>query len=166
MHLHKYERLWLFFGGASLVIFLIVLGVSAFAMDNQPPSGAYCAPGVALPETLDPQKVSETPPFNNPGIEKLSEDTYVVNMVAYSFGFQPSRIEVPEGSTVYFQVTTKDVVHGFEIPGTNTNMMLTPGYVNTIRQTFNETGEYLILCNEYCGLGHQFMSARVEVISQ
>ncbi|MBO8170793.1 MAG: cupredoxin domain-containing protein [Bacillaceae bacterium] len=163
MHLHKYERIWLMFGGASLVVFLAVIGITAFFMGDQPPSGAFCAPVFANADTVDPEKVTETPPFNEPGIKKVGENQYVVTMVAYSFGFQPSNIEIPAGAEVYFQVTSKDVVHGFEIPGTNVNMMITPGYVNTIRYTFDEPGNYLILCNEYCGVGHQFMSTTVEV---
>lgn len=43
-------------------------------------------------------------------------------------------------------------------------MMVTPGHVNSMTYTFNEKGSYLILCNEYCGTGHHFMSTNLEVI--
>ncbi|UUZ85018.1 hypothetical protein LJK88_16340 [Paenibacillus sp. P26] len=36
-------------------------------------------------------------------------------------------MEVPVGSTVHFTVTSSDVVHALEIPGTNVNMMIVPG---------------------------------------
>ncbi|MEH6978615.1 cytochrome B5, partial [Bacillus pseudomycoides] len=37
------------------------------------------------------------------------------------------------------------------------------GYVSTASQVFQKSGEYLIVCNEYCGTGHHMMSAKVEV---
>ena len=37
-------------------------------------------------------------------------------------------------------------------------MMLEPGYVSEYVTTVDKAGEYLILCNEYCGIGHSFMT--------
>ena len=84
-------------------------------------------------------------------------------MTGFLFGYGPEEIEVPAGSKVDFTVTSKDVVHGFQIVGTNVNMMVVPGEVNQISHTFDEPGEYLILCNEYCGTYHEIMQARIIV---
>lgn len=157
MHLHKYEKIWMTFGIGSLLVFLIVIGISAFYMGNQPPS---CL------TTIDPEKVDTTAPFDKPGVTKTGKDRYQVAIVTQAFAFTPSVIKVPKGATVDFVVTTKDVVHGFEIAGTNVNMMLEPGYVSTYTQKFNKAGEYLILCNEYCGTGHHMMSAKIEVVDK
>ncbi len=157
MHMHKYEKIWLYFGGGALLIFLIVIGVSAFYMGSQPPSCLV---------TVDPENVEATEPFDEPGVKQIGENEYQVTMVAQAFSFTPNKIEIPKGATVHYTVTTKDVVHGFEIAGTNVNMMLTPGYISTYTETYDEAGEYLILCNEYCGTGHQLMSATVEVVEQ
>lgn len=157
MHLHKYEKIWLTFGIGSLLVFLIVIGISAFYMGNQPPS---CL------TTIDPEKVDTTAPFDKPGVTKIGKDRYQVAIVTQAFAFTPNVIKVPKGATVDFVVTTKDVVHGFEIAGTNVNMMLEPGYVSTYTQKFNKAGEYLILCNEYCGTGHHMMSAKIEVVDK
>lgn len=154
MHLHKYEKIWLLFGVACLVIFLTVVGVGAFAFGEELPSGR---------ETIDPQTVDVTPPFNQPGLKKVGENKYEAVIVAFAFGFQPNKIEVPAGAEVRFILTSKDVVHGFAIPATNINMMITPGYINTAAQTFNKPGTYLVVCNEYCGVGHQAMSMQIEV---
>ncbi len=155
MHLHRYEKYWLIFGVGTLIIFLSVIGVSAFAMGNHPPSHT---------ETIDPQNVDETPPFDNPGLEQIDEHTYVATIKAMTFGYQPNEIEIPVGSTVIFQVTSQDVVHSFTIPGTNVNMMVTPGHINKAEHTFTEPGSYLVLCNEYCGTGHHYMQMTIEVI--
>lgn len=155
MHLHRYERIWLIFGISCLVVFLSIVGVNAFAMGNHPPSHT---------ETIDPEKVSETPPFNEPGLKQIGDKEYEAVMVAYIFGYDPGDMKVPVGSKVTFKVTSKDVVHGFAIPGTNVNMMIVPGHINEITTTFDKPGKYLILCNEYCGTGHEIMATTIEVV--
>ncbi|GEL77555.1 cytochrome c oxidase subunit II [Tenuibacillus multivorans] len=154
MHMHKLEKVWLIIGVITLIAFLTTVGIQAFASGHAPPSDLT---------KVDPEKVDETPPFNEPGLKKVGENEYELVMVLQSFGFTPNKVEIPHGSTVKFIVTSKDVVHGFEIAGTRVNMMVTPGHVNSMTYTFEEKGEYLILCNEYCGIGHHMMSAELEV---
>lgn len=154
MHVHKLEKIWLTFGGLMLIAFLVVLTINAFAMGNKPPSDL---------QQIDPTKVDQTPPFDKPGLVKISDNEYDLNMVGFTFGFSPSEVEIPVGATVHFHVTTRDVMHGFEIAGTDVNMMLTPGLVNSYTKTFQDRGTFLILCNEYCGAGHQIMAAHLVV---
>jgi len=155
MHLHRLEKIWLIFGIGMLVVFLSVIGVSAFAMGMEPPTGDH--------HTINPERVTETAPFDKPGLEKTGDREYTATMVAYAFGYNQSEMEIPAGSTVHFQVTSTDVVHGFEIPGTNVNMMVVPGEVNHLTHKFDKPGKYLILCNEYCGIGHEYMATTVIV---
>ncbi len=158
MKMHRYEKIWLLFGTGTLLVFLIIVGISAFYMGNQPPSCAV---------TLDPQKVDETPPFDQPGLKQIGEDEYQLTIVAsafnYDVGTEDKVVKIPKGSTVHFNVTTKDVVHGFQLVGTNVNMMLEPGYISTYTNTFKKPGKYTLLCNEYCGVGHHLMAATIEV---
>ena len=72
-------------------------------------------------------------------------------------------IEVPAGSTVDFVITSRDVVHGFHIDETRVNGMVLPGQITRLSHTFEEPGEHLIVCHEYCGVGHQNMYATLEV---
>jgi cytochrome c oxidase subunit II len=157
MHMHKFEKIWLVFGIGSLLVFLTVLGVSAFYMGNQPPS---CL------TTINPEKVDTTKPFDKPGIHKVEgkDWDYELVFVASAFSYNPAKIEVPKGAKVKIIATTKDVIHGFEVAGTNINMMLEPGFVSEYETTFNKAGEFLLLCNEYCGVGHHMMNSRIEVV--
>ncbi|MFC4767089.1 cytochrome c oxidase subunit II [Effusibacillus consociatus] len=154
MHIHRYEKIWLMFGGGIIIAFIIALFVNAFAMGMHPPSHMA---------TIDPVKVDQTAPFDKPGLRKIGEKEYEAVMVSFVFGYNPGTLEVPAGSKVTFISTSKDVVHGFQIPETNVNMMVVPGHINKATQTFNKPGEYLILCNEYCGAGHHMMMAKVIV---
>ncbi|RSK27335.1 cytochrome B5 [Bacillus sp. HMF5848] len=158
MHMHKLEKIWLLVGVGALLIFLTILGISAFYLGNQP---ASCL------ATIDPAKVDTTPPFNEPGLVKVDSEEYdyQLTFVASAFAYYPNKVQIPQGARVKIVATTKDVVHGFQMAGTNVNMMLEPGYISEYTATFDKPGEFLILCNEYCGVGHHMMNAKVEVVS-
>lgn len=156
MHLHRLEKIWLKFGIAMLAVFLIVLGIMAFSMGMKPPSEHH--------HTVDPSKVYETAPFDQPGLRQVGDNHYELVMIGYAFGYEPMSIEVPAGAQIDFVVTSPDVVHGFAIVGTNVNMMLVPGEISHISHTFDKPGEYLILCNEYCGTGHEYMKTTIVVV--
>jgi len=154
MKMHRAEEIWLIIGVGILVLSMVFTGYQAFAQGFGPPSNT---------DTIDPQKVDETPPFDNPGVYQVGENEYEVVMTLQAFGFTPNEIEIPAGSDVTFTMTSKDVIHGFQVVGTNINAMVTPGHIQTISQTFDEPGEYLVICNEYCGAGHQMMSTTITV---
>jgi len=42
--------------------------------------------------------------------------------------------------------------------------MIVPGYVSQVHTVFTRTGDLLMPCHEYCGLGHSEMSATVRVV--
>jgi cytochrome c oxidase subunit 2 len=77
--------------------------------------------------------------------------------------FVPSCIISP-GKPITIRLASADVVHGFLVQGTNVNAMVVPGYVTTVRTTFKDSGERLMPCHEFCGVGHQAMWARVRVV--
>ncbi|MBU8908785.1 cytochrome c oxidase subunit II [Desertibacillus haloalkaliphilus] len=155
MHMHRYEKYWLVFGILTLVVFLTVLGINAFAQGHQPHGHTSTS--------IDPTKVNETPPFDEPGISQIDDQTYEANIIAMAFGYSPNKIEVPVGSKVLFRLTSSDVIHSFTIPKTNVNAMIVPGHITEMEHTFTEPGEYLVVCNEYCGTGHHNMQMRIEV---
>lgn len=157
MHLHKYEKYWLIFGGASLIVFLLITGIMAFHYGSHPPSSI---------KTINYEKVDDIAPFNNPGVHRVSgkDWDYEVVLVASAFYYNPSELQVPKGSKVKFIITSKDVIHGFEVAGTNINMMAEPGYISEYVTTVDKVGNYLIVCNEYCGVGHAQMHSMLKVV--
>jgi cytochrome c oxidase subunit 2 len=42
--------------------------------------------------------------------------------------------------------------------------MIVPGYVAQVHTRFTRTGDLLMPCHEYCGLGHSQMIATVKVV--
>ncbi|MBV8580900.1 MAG: cytochrome c oxidase subunit II [Candidatus Eremiobacteraeota bacterium] len=154
MHVHRQERLWMALGIAMLVVFLAVITTAAVVDGFVPPSHV---------QSIDPTRVSETPPFDHPGLRKVADGAYEAYYVARVFSFTPASIDVPAGARVTFYVTSADVEHGFSIPETGVNTMVTPGWVSTVSHTFKEPGTFLLVCNEYCGAGHHLMAAKVVV---
>jgi cytochrome c oxidase subunit 2 len=154
VHVHRSERIWLMFGVAMLAIFLGVITTAAVVDGLVPPSHV---------QTIDPARVAQTPPFDHPGLRKVGPGAYEAYYVSRIFSFAPATITIPAGAHVTFYVTSEDVEHGFSIPETGVNTMVTPGWVSTVSHTFRDPGTFLLICNEYCGSGHQMMAAKVVV---
>lgn len=157
IHIPRYERIWLIAGGVTLAIFLALFALLAVGMSLEPPGHGHLG-------MIDPQQVDVTPPFDNPGIREIGPNEYEVDMISRVFSFQPADIEIPAGAKVYFRVTSPDVVHGILIAGTNVNLMAVPGHITEFAYTFKKPGQYLILCHEYCGVGHHLMVGSVNVL--
>jgi len=160
MEVHRFEKLWLLL---SLVLIVSFVGTITYGSLNE---------GIKMVDdsggTVDPDNLGATE-FDDPGVRQVGENEYEVYVVARQFLFQPGTsnpIVLPEDSTVTFHVTSADVVHGFNLAGTNLNTMVIPGQVATVTTEFDDTGSYGIVCHEYCGSGHHTMEGQVRIVSQ
>ena len=159
MHVNPYEKRYMILTGAMMVLFAGALIAASLAFGIQLPQ----------PEMLvDARTVatSDETPFGLPEEERVREVAdmqYEAWVLSKAWGFSPATISVPAGSTVTFYVTSQDVIHGFKLQETNINMMVIPGQVSKLTYTFDNAGEYLILCHEYCGIGHHAMFGKVVV---
>jgi cytochrome c oxidase subunit 2 len=160
MKIHTYEKAFL---GVGVVVLVACAAALVYAT---------AVHGLHLPGDsgrVDPATVPTTPPFDRPGVyaEESDDDdderAYEVVVVARAWAFQPAEIRVPAGAEITFTATTVDVLHGFNIEGTRLNMMLIPGQISRNSYRFDEPGEHLLICHEYCGLGHHMMYGRIVV---
>jgi cytochrome c oxidase subunit 2 len=60
-------------------------------------------------------------------------------------------------------LSSLDVNHGFNLYPFNINFQVVPGYDYGLRVTPTEAGDFRIVCNEFCGVGHHLMVGRVIV---
>jgi len=153
MKVHLYEKLWMWAAAVIIVVFAGAVVLTAYGMGVHPPSHV---------ETIDPATVDTDPRFAHPGVSAENGRT-LVTMVSRMWSFDPPEMSVPAGRPVTFRLTSPDVLHGFEIVGTNVNAMVVPGYVSQVTTIFPRAGEYLIVCHEYCGVGHHMMAAKITV---
>lgn len=148
MHVDLYERIWMWGATAIIGVFLISIGVTTFSQVVVPPSHI---------ETIDPDEVRSDSEFGEPGVTIHADGSATVVVQAIMYAFLPREIRVPRGEPVTFRITSPDLIHGFQIVQTNGNAMVVPGYITQFTTIFEDAGEYLIVCNEYCGLGHHNM---------
>ena len=151
------ERRWVWMSLALAVVMVVVLGYYAVASNLHPPSNV---------ETIDSSRLHLSEEFaeDNLGVKTNPDGSVRVTLVAARYGFYPPRIEVPVDTRVTFRLASADVLHGVHVPNTNMATMVVPGYISEVTTTFPRTGEYSLLCNEYCGLGHDSMWSRLVVV--
>ena len=67
------------------------------------------------------------------------------------------------GKAYKFEVTSKDVIHAFNVPFYTAMIDAVPGRVNKVWFAPDQVGEFLMQCREYCGLLHSAMRAKLIV---
>jgi cytochrome c oxidase subunit II len=142
-----YEKMWMWAATGLLIVFLGAIVFTASSEAVHPPGKL---------ETVNPTKLLQHPEFSRPGVRMRPDGGAIVIVVAENYDFAPDRIEVPANRPVTFRLTSADVMHGFQVIGTNANAMAVPGYVTEFTISF-KPGDYVIGCNEYCGLMHHKM---------
>ncbi|SIR60845.1 cytochrome c oxidase subunit II [Natronorubrum thiooxidans] len=156
MNIHTYEKVWLIAALLLIVGFIATITYGSVGL------------GIAMiddsEETVEPSELDED--FGEPRVEHVGENEYEAYVIAQTFIFQPDPIEVPANSKVTFYVTSRDVIHSFSVVGTNINTMVIPGEVSTMTAEFDESGEYGIICNEYCGSFHHTMEGQLHVVPE
>jgi len=151
------ERLWVVFVTAVIVLLVAMVVYTSVHWGFHPPSQV---------ETIDSTSLHKGGEFSeaNLGTVIAPDGSAVVHVVAQQYAFIPNCLVVPAGKPVTFRLASADVVHGFIVDGTNVNAMVVPGYVTTVHTTFQEPGERLMPCHEFCGVGHQAMWAHVRIV--
>ncbi|WP_418771373.1 cytochrome c oxidase subunit II [Halorientalis halophila] len=71
---------------------------------------------------------------------------------------------MPAEQNVRMNVTARDWLHAFHVPGLGLKTDALPGQSNYITTKATETGEYQLYCAEYCGTGHSGMLGSVDVV--
>lgn len=110
-----------------------------------------------------PTCLTDVKPFTEGRLLQHGPDRYEVHYIAKMWKFEPAEISITPGSTVDIYLATPDVTHGMQIIGTNVNLMAVPGVVNYARVKFSRPGDYLVVCNEYCGVAHHNMAGVIHV---
>jgi cytochrome c oxidase subunit 2 len=72
-------------------------------------------------------------------------------------------LELEKGKTYRLHMTAMDYNHGFSLQPINMNIQVVPGFEHVMTVTPNQSGQYSIVCNEFCGIGHHRMVGRLYV---
>ena len=151
------ERRWAIAAGAVVGVVFAAILYATLALHRAPPGHV---------ETIDPTTLHLSGEFveANLGTSVGADGQVTARIVAAQFAFLPQCIAVPQGRPVTLRFASPDVIHGIIVMGTNVNTMVVPGYVSEVRTVFAESGDHLMPCHEFCGLGHSDMLARIRVL--
>ena len=75
-------------------------------------------------------------------------------------------LELEKGVSYRIHISSIDWMHGFSLQPTNINISVHPGYEHVISLTPTQSGEFGIICNEFCGIGHHTMTGKIYVTDQ
>lgn len=160
MEIHRLEKFWI---AASILLIVVYIATITYGSIG---AGVQMI-GKEGGQIENPAKPVESDNFREPGVYKIDDNHYAVYVIARQFVFRPGStdpITLPAGSKVTFHVTSPDVLHGFQVVGTNINTMAIPGQVGQFAVKFEEPDSYGILCHEYCGVGHHLMEGKIKVV--
>lgn len=79
---------------------------------------------------------------------------------------EESRITIPAGQAVVFEIKSDDVIHCLYIPEARIKKDALPGRTNTSALKPMPIGTYDFFCAEYCGQDHSQMTGELHVVEQ
>ncbi len=85
-----------------------------------------------------------------------------IYLAAFSFQWMPI-LKLQKDVEYTLHLSSIDVNHGFSLYPLNVNFQVVPGYDYGLRVTPNASGDFRIICNEFCGIGHHVMVGRIIV---
>ncbi len=73
-------------------------------------------------------------------------------------------LELKKNESYRLHIASVDWQHGFSLQPVNINLQIHPGYDMVVTVTPDRSGEYTIVCNEFCGIGHHMMTGKIFVV--
>jgi cytochrome c oxidase subunit 2 len=77
-----------------------------------------------------------------------------------------NEFHVPVNKVVRFDLSSRDVIHGFFVPWLRLKQDAVPGRTINVWFEATRTGQYEIPCSQLCGFGHSGMQGTLDVQSQ
>jgi cytochrome c oxidase subunit II len=72
-------------------------------------------------------------------------------------------LKLKQGTEYILHISSLDINHGFSLYPVNLNFQVVPGYDYGLKIVPNKSGDFRIICNEFCGIGHHMMVGKVLV---
>ena len=89
----------------------------------------------------------------------------IIPIRAQKFTYEPAELTLKLNEPVIFQLSSADVVMGFSVPDFKVRGTILPGQVVEVPMTPNKVGEFIFLCDVFCGTGHENMEGTLRVVA-
>src|SRR5437773_9995656 len=97
------------------------------------------------------------------GMRAAEPKERVIKIAARRFAYTPDKLTLKKGVPVVLELTTADVLMGFNAPDFQTRADIVPGRVTRVRLVPDKEGTFTFLCDIFCGSGHETMSGTITV---
>jgi len=71
--------------------------------------------------------------------------------------------ELEKNQSYRLHLSAMDWQHGFSLQPVNINLQVVPGYEMVLTIAPDQSGEFTVVCNEFCGIGHHTMLGKIYV---
>ncbi len=160
---HKAEKVWVAIAFAWCMVLFAMMPLWHWK-GGQNPSGVR--------RRVDPQKFfARTMEFAKQ--YKIGDDRGIpivappvgaeVYLTGMTFQWYPI-LQLQAGAKYKLHMSSLDMNHGFSLFPMNINFQVVPGYDYALDVTPTAAGDFRIICNEFCGIGHHTMVGRVIVV--
>ena len=89
----------------------------------------------------------------------------VIKMLARRFTYTPNKLSLKRGVPVVLELTSADVLMGFNAPDFDVRADIIPGQTTRVRLVPDKVGTFTFLCDIFCGSGHETMSGTITVVA-
>lgn len=156
------ERLWIGLAMTWCLIMFLMMPYWHFKGKQNSTGESYAVTGAAFQERVSQfvgaHKIGEE--NGVPVVEPApGGDAY---LLARMWAWYPI-LKLRVGQTYRVHVSSTDLQHGFSLLPVNMNFQVLPGYDHVLTLTPTAPGEYTLICNEFCGIGHHLMTGRIKV---
>lgn len=90
--------------------------------------------------------------------------TKVIKISAKRFDYAPGRVTLKKGEPVILELTSRDVLMGFNLPDFNLRADVIPEKVTRVTFVPDKSGTFTFLCDVFCGSKHEEMHGTLTVV--
>lgn len=119
---------------------------------------------LAAAHALQPEEWSWITLANSAPVASATEKPRVIEIMARKFDFSPSEITLKKGEPVILRLRSEDRTHGFLLKPLGIDTDITADKNTDVALTPQVAGDYDVICDHYCGIGHGGMKMKVTVI--
>jgi len=160
--LSKDERMWVIMALIWMLVSFIFMPIFHVVGSQNPPSETYRVDPDRFSALVDGM-VAKYKVGEEKGFPVVHPDPNTPVFVKASMWQWYPILELEKGRTYRLHLSSTDIQHGFSILPINMNFMALPGYDYVLNITPTTTGEFHVVCNEYCGIGHHTMVGKIYV---
>ena len=88
----------------------------------------------------------------------------IIRIDAKRFDYTPGELTLKKGEPVILELTSRDVLMGFNLPEFNLRADMVPDKITRVRFVPDKTGSFTFLCDVFCGSKHEEMNGRLTVV--